>query len=440
MMNAIRKAGTLILISYFFSQGTRLAGNLITARLLAPEMFGVMAVILVIQQGVMMLSDVGLDAYIIRHKNYTDPIILNIVWTVQVLRGIFLAIVTAVLAGTLWFLQSSELTNHWGALANDSLPLLLLVSTLNPLMLGMKSLARLVKTRELNRLKLEILDAISQLIGTTVMIVWALYYPSVWALAVAAPITIFISVILSYSMFEIRHSFHFDKKVFSEIYQFGKWIFIATALTYFSQQGDRLFLSVSISEAELGLYSIALALVGFATMFVQRIAAQLWLPVFSTKATDEQSLKKNYYRVRIVQDLAVGAFVLLATYFANNVIDILYDERYRDVTWMLQLAVVTVLAVSIRQASKVLLVALGETKVQMQSMFVNLISLIILMPIMFSFYHLKGLIVATVISNFIAVIPQYRTMYILSVFDFWKEIRVIPLIFVLYIFLIYSGF
>ncbi|MEM9581457.1 MAG: oligosaccharide flippase family protein, partial [Pseudomonadota bacterium] len=80
------------------SQMIRLASNLILTRILFPEAFGMMALVMVFLQGLAMFSDVGVGPAIMQSKRGDDPSFLNTAWTIQVVRGFVLWIVAALLA------------------------------------------------------------------------------------------------------------------------------------------------------------------------------------------------------------------------------------------------------------------------------------------------------------------------------------------------------
>ena len=85
--NKIFVAGFWVLLMFGLSQLVRLGANIYVTRELEPQMFGVMAVVYVVTIGLEMFSDIGLWAYIVRHKTPEDPLVLNVVWTLQVVRG-----------------------------------------------------------------------------------------------------------------------------------------------------------------------------------------------------------------------------------------------------------------------------------------------------------------------------------------------------------------
>ena len=65
----------------------RLANNLFLSYLLAPELFGIMAIANIVLQGVQMCSDVGVGHCLIQSPRGDTPIFYNTAWTIQLLRG-----------------------------------------------------------------------------------------------------------------------------------------------------------------------------------------------------------------------------------------------------------------------------------------------------------------------------------------------------------------
>ena len=84
--------------SYVLTQVMRLGSNLILTRILAPDAFGVMALVSVVLVGMVMFSDVGVSASIAQNKRGDDPDFLNTAFTIHAFRGTMLWLVTCGLA------------------------------------------------------------------------------------------------------------------------------------------------------------------------------------------------------------------------------------------------------------------------------------------------------------------------------------------------------
>src|SRR5262249_13083184 len=115
-------AGAWRLAGYGISQVIRFGTNLLMTRLLAPEMFGVMAIAMIVFVGLQMLSDVGLKQSIIQNKRGNDPTFLNTAWVIQILRGMILWTISVCIALLLFLANYVGLIPQQSVYANPSLP------------------------------------------------------------------------------------------------------------------------------------------------------------------------------------------------------------------------------------------------------------------------------------------------------------------------------
>ena len=418
-----------VILIFGLSQALRLGSNLILTRLLEPQIFGVMAVVSVVIFGIAMFTDLGLWAFVVRHKTPENPHLLNVVWTLHVVRGwivffIIIFLMSVLAAGNHYLPQYFH-----GVYKDSRLPILISITSISALIAGYKSLASPLMSLKFDVRKLELIELASQLVGTSVMLIWVWLHPTIWALLAAGIISTIINTISSYYFFPYRHKLVWDKAIVSEVFHFSKWVVIASALTYLFSQGDKLFFAGKITAAELGVYSIAFMLVGTLTSVTQMLAEKIVFPAFATLVHgDRQVLKDKYYKVRLYLDspifLAAGLLIALGP----AIVSILYDARYHDAGWMFQILIVSVIGHTLSLVSMECLSALSITQVRMWVMLVRTIGLFAGLPIFFSLYGLYGAIWAIAINVWLSLPLVYWTLARHSVFSFYKEIRILPIL------------
>ena len=431
-MKKIKKifiASFWVILIFGLSQAVRLGSNLILTRLLEPQVFGVMAVVTVVIVGIAMFTDLGLWPFLVRHKTPEDPHLLNVVWTLHVIRcWIIFAII-------LLLMTILVIANHYlpqyvhGIYADSRLPMLILVASTGAVIAGYKSLASPLMSLKFDLRKLELIDLVSQLIGTSVMLVWVWLHPTIWALLAAGLISSIVNTFSSYYFFPFRHKLVWDKVIVNEVFHFSKWIVIASALTYLFSQGDKLFFAGKITAAELGVYSIAFMLVGTLTSVTQMLAEKIVFPAFATLVHgDRQVLKDKYYKVRLYLDSPIFLVAGLLIALGPVIVSFLYDTRYHEAGWMFQILIVSVIGHTLSLVSMECLLALSITYVRIWVMLVRTIGLFLGLPIFFSFYGLPGAIWAIAINVWLSLPLVYWTLAKNSVFSFYKEIRMLPLV------------
>lgn len=418
-----------VILIFGLSQLVRLGSNLIITRLLVPEMFGVMAVVNVVIFGIAMFTDLGLWAFIVRHKNPEDPHLLDVVWTLQVIRGWLMFLVVLILAATL-ALGNQHLPNYFSGVYTDAhLPLLIIIAGVGSLIGGYKSMASPMMSRKLEVGKLEMMDLASQIAGITLMITWVWLRPSIWALVASGLLSAFTGTFLSYYLFPYQHKFVIDKSIVKEVFHFSKWIVIASVLTYLFSQSDKLFFAGKIGAAELGIYSIAFMLVATLTSITQTLAEKIIFPVFSSLAHGERSvLKQRYYQVRQYLDVPIFFVTGLLIAFGQTIINTLYDSRYTSAGWMFQILIFSVIGNTLSLVSMECLSALSITKVRMWVMLIRTVGLFIGLPLFFNLYGMYGAIWVVALNVWLSLPVVYWTLAKSSVFSFFKEVRMLPMI------------
>ena len=316
--------------AYGASQVLRLGGNLVLTRLLAPEAFGVMSLVFVFMQGLQMFSDIGIAPSIIQNKRGQDAVFLNTAWTIQVLRGIALALAACALA-----------TPYAMFYGHPELVALIAVASINAVLSGFFSTRLATQNRKLAMGRLALVDLASQVFSLCVMFLWVLAWPTVWALVAGGIAGSAAKLVLSHRALPGEaNRFAWDAGARRELFKFGRWIFISTALTFVAAQADRLVFGWIASLETLGIYAVALTMASVPTQVIQRIGSGVLFPVYSRIANSGQPLSGRLDRARRPLLIASGAVLAALIAVGPQVIDLLYDDRYLAAGWMLQLLAV----------------------------------------------------------------------------------------------------
>lgn len=418
-----------VVVVFGLTQILRLGSNLVLTRLLEPEMFGVMAIVNVMLIGVVMFSDVGLWPSIVRNEKGTEKYFVDTVWTMQVIRGILIFLVLLVSIGL--FVYAKDLLGFelQGVYGDPLLPTILLILSFVTLIKGFDGMASAIASKELKRGRLELIELLSQLAGVTVMLIWAWYSPTIWALVSSGLVSVIVGTALTYTLFQYRHSFTWDKAVVKEVLNFGKWIFLSSALTFLCVQGDKILLAHYLTAAELGVYSIAFFLANSLESLVIQIGVKIWFPYFSkVKEGYRDGFKQLYYKIRLKQDILVFFItgVLMAT--GSHIIDVLYDDRYQKAGEMLQILAFSIAGSSILAVGLECLASLGISKTRMGVMLVRCVGVFVGLPLLFINYGLYGVTWGVAFNAWVGIPILYHALYKEKLFSFWREIRMLPMI------------
>lgn len=198
------KAGSWNLVSQVASQAMRLGGNLLMARLLVPEMFGVMVIANTVSVLLHLLSDVGLRQNIVQSQRGDDPQFLNTAWTVQIIRGLVLFVLTVLLALAAWLAQRAEVWPADSTYAEPELPMVLAATALSAVIWGFQSTKIDAAVRTFQQKRVALVDLASQVVGLVVMLVLGYLTHSVWALVIAGLVSALAWTLFGHTVLEGR--------------------------------------------------------------------------------------------------------------------------------------------------------------------------------------------------------------------------------------------
>ncbi|WP_375227273.1 oligosaccharide flippase family protein [Roseobacter sp. S98] len=315
---ALRGSG-LTLIGFGGSNILRLVSNLILTRLLFPEAFGLMALVQVFTTGLQMFSDIGINTSIIQSKRGEDPDFLNTAWTLKIIRGFILWLFACALAPLAAWIYDEPM-----------LLLLLPVVGFNSVIRGFATTKMTVLHRNLKLGRQTFLSLGTQAIGIVIMTVLAWWLESVWALVIGGLATSAFNVVLMhYIMPGMSNRFRFEKEAFWEIIGFGKFILLSTLATFLINQGDRAILGGYISMAELGIYNIGFFMGTVPWILNKAINNKVLFPLYRLRPPNQSTVNRDkIFRARRIFTLATLSASAFMAFFGNEVITLLYDDRY----------------------------------------------------------------------------------------------------------------
>ena len=423
-------AGTWSLVALVASQVIRLGGNLVMARLLMPEMFGIMVIATAVAVVLGLLSDIGLRQNIIQSKRGDDSVFLNTAWTVQILRGLVLCFLSLCLAGLIWATQVAGMWPVDSTYNAPLLPLVLAVTSVNAIISGFGSTKVAVAFRTFQQKKLVAIEIAAQFIGLLLMFAIGYFTRSIWALVAAGLVSAVVSTALSHLWLRgVNNRLQWDVSALNELIRFGRWLLLSSAVGVLAVQGDRILFGGSMSAAELGVYSIAVLMLGAFETGVHRLVGAVALPAFSeaARADDPARLRNMYYRFRLMLDvllLFVCGFLLIAS---PLIVDWLYDARYADAGHMLGTLSLSLFTLRFTLAHQVWL-ALGLTKYQAMDNLIRFLSLWTLLPLLMfvggADYAIWGVALYSLPTLFLVVDINRR----LGMFNVKRELVVLPVL------------
>lgn len=173
LRGASLRSGFWTIFGFGMQSVLRLGSNLILTRILAPDMFGLMALAVTFVTGVSLMSDLGTKHSVIRSTRGEDEDFLATAWTVQVIRG---GVITVIACAIAW--PAARLYEQ------PELFVVLCALSLSSILAGFNSISMATASRQMALGRQILVDLSSQAVMVTVMIGTAFILESVWALVI----------------------------------------------------------------------------------------------------------------------------------------------------------------------------------------------------------------------------------------------------------------
>lgn len=341
-----------VMFDFIIGQSLRFVSNVILTRLLAPEVFGLMGIVTSVLIGLQMFSDVGLKPNVIQNPRGEEPAFLRTAWTIQVIRGIILALFAAALAWPIAIIYGEP-----------SLVLLISVCGLTALISGFESTWLLVYSRRMILGKLISLELLVYLISLVAIIITAWYFKSVWALVLGEFVSSLLMLLLSYTILSgIAMRFQWEPEAVKELIHFGRWIFISTALIFLVSSLDVFIIGSFAGMEILGVYVLAKNLARLGINALMELSSAVLLPMYSRLIEHgTETLRHKMFKTRTMLLLIFLPPLWALIFLGDDFIHFVYDERYQDAGWMLQILVAGSIASAITGTISPVLLAVGDS-------------------------------------------------------------------------------
>ena len=411
--------GSLIEFGGFgFSQALRLGGNILLTGLLFPEAMGLLALVSIITQGLYLLSDVGIQQAVMQNSRGDEPEFLNTAWTMQVVRGAVLCTGAVLLSYPVSLIYGEP--QLFGLVCAGGVQLLIH---------GFQSTAMFTMRRRVTLGWPNAVDLGGQVVTTIVMIAAALVWPSVWSLMIGGLAGTLAHTLATHRLpVGYRNRFTWHREDFQRIVAFGRWIFGSSAIFYFGKQGDRLLLARYLGPATVGIYSIAVMVSEAVGTVVERISHGVLYPIFSEVVRSQRErLPSVFYRARLRLDaLSLPALGVL-TVWGDQVVVWLWDDRYIEAGWMLQLLTIRTAMVCLFAPGETCLTAMGLPRFGFLRSVVKTVAVLIGVPIGHALAGLKGVVWAAALSELPSVFVLWPALASLQMLRLRRELLAITL-------------
>ncbi len=298
-------------------QASRFARNMLLTRLLAPSVFGTMAIVMSASSIVGSLSDIGLKASVVRNPRGREPAYLNAAWWLAMGRGLGVYAIC--------FVMAPWVARFYG---NLEISALLRVALLSVVLEGAMSPRSCLPQKEMKFGRWAAITNGGALCGVILTVILSFVLRDVWALAIGYLSENVFRCLLSYILCPGLPLFGWDRDAVRDLLSYSRGAYGLSFLNLIFTRTDIFVLGKLYSPTALGLYTMAVYLAQTPTGFIQNTVASALFPAFAHVQEDHERINRVLLEATswlIVLGLPAVVVVWL---YAPSLLTVIYGARY----------------------------------------------------------------------------------------------------------------
>ena len=362
--------------------------NLVLARLLSPDDFGCIALLMVFISLSQIFVDGGFGAALIQKK---DP-------TIEDYSTIFYwNLLLAVALYFLLFFLAPVIARYY------EIPILKEILRVQGLIIILDSFGlvhknNLRKTLQFKKISLIVLGA--NLIAVVIAITMAYNGFGVWCLVAQQLLISGMSTVLYWIFNRWKPSLVFSMKSFKELFGFGGFILLSNMIVTFANEVQALIMGKMYTARDVGLYSQARKFESIMSNTASTVVNQVTFPIFSKFQDDLEHLQSILRRITKVMAFVVFPAMILVILIAKPAIVLMLTDKWVDCVPYFQILCIGGMAEALGDINYNAVAAIGKSRVLFRWTCIKSV-LGLLLIIAGSFFGVRGIIWAVTIRFYL---------------------------------------
>lgn len=334
----------------FGTMGISFVSNIVLARLLTPEDYGCIGMLMIFILVANTFIDGGFGSALIQKKEPTQEDYSTIFYW-----NLFLSIVLYALL----FFTSPLIASFY------ELPLLSSVLRVQGLVLILNSLSIIQQNRLRKQLlfkKLSVVSIVSALLSLGITIYLAYVGWGVWALVAQQLLMSLFNAVLFWIVGKWAPTFVFSKQSFKELFGFGGYILSSNLINTLCNNVQGLLIGKFFSPVTMGLYAQARKLEEVASTSISSIIDQVSFPVFSEFQDSKERLMGIIKKLTTLLAYFCFPIMIILIIVARPLIVLLYSEKWMDCVSYFQILCFSGMAVCLQNINYYAIAVIGRSQ------------------------------------------------------------------------------
>ena len=340
--SAIQKYSTMLI--------TFISG-IILARLLMPEDYGAIGMLLIFMSLAEVFIDAGFGSALIQKKkptqtDYSTVFYFNIVMSV-ILYGVI-------------YLSAPAIAEFY------RMPILCKVLRVQGLILFVYAFSIIQRNQIRKNLKFKLLSKVtitSSIISLVVTVILAYMGFGVWALVAQYFLGAFIPCVFFWLTMSWKPTWEYSWASFRELFGFGSYMFLTHLFTTFSQRITGLLVGRWYNPETMGYYTKASAFSKYATLSISGVMIQTTYPLYASVQEDRERLINMVKRITSTLAYITVPMLSILILIAKPLIVFLYSDRWLPSVPYFQILCIGGMAGCLLSVNQQTIAAIGKSKV-----------------------------------------------------------------------------
>lgn len=292
--------------------------GVILARLLGPEQFGLVIILIAVTAALEMFADAGIDKYLIKSRFGYRSDVLRTCHFFRVAGSSAVALSILLLA-----LPLAELFDA------PAIALAIALSGGVVFLRGFVHLDYKLQQRENRFGKEATIDLVRWTADLAAAAVIGLLTRSYWAIIAAVYVNVAVQLLMSHASARTAYRFMPRRVLLPLVARFSTPIYINAALLLAAVQGDRLVVAAMFTKQQLAFYSVAGAIGSGLVSLANKMTMTMMLPKFAIHGGPIEARRRQVNRLGTLIVWGSLAFLLASALLLPTIVEFIYGGSYR---------------------------------------------------------------------------------------------------------------
>ncbi|WP_024931213.1 lipopolysaccharide biosynthesis protein [Methylophilus sp. OH31] len=386
-----------------------LISTIILARLLTPEDFGLVAIVLALLAIIEAVTDLSLASALIHIKEPSEEH-FHTAWSLNLTRGVFLAFI--------FWLSSEFIANYYHDVRLTNIMWIISGSIL---ISGFTNPKMVVLTKKLIFWQEFVVTVSQKLMSVIVSVVFAFLFRSYWALIAGVITSQLVGVLVSYLIISYKPKFTYLH--LRDIWSFSIWLTLGKIVNTLNWKFDQLLIGSQLGSKSLGFYTVGDNLAGLPTREAIQPLENTLFPGFSHIAEDKERLRNAYVKSQtLITAIALPLGIGFAA-ISYPLVLLLMGAKWLPSVQVIQVISCIYVLQTIGSQVHPIAMAVGKTKTLFYR---DMLNFIIRLPIIIGglfYFGLMGVIFGRAISGSISLLINMHLISKMLGISIWEQVN-----------------